>query len=65
MNKQRERKFHVSYQWQKKEISGFGSITMTITGKLDDDAVQKMREFINTQNDGQKSIIIAIKELEI
>jgi hypothetical protein len=60
----RIRKFHVSYQWQNKNQSGFGSITISMTGKITEDAVQGFKKCIDEKNPGQSTIILAITELE-
>jgi len=60
----RERKFHVSYNWSSEKQSGFGSIVITMTGKLTDEAVLGMKKYIDDKHEGQTSIILAITELE-
>ena len=62
----KQRDFHVSYQWKSQMDTGFGfgSITISMTGKLTRGSVQEMRKYIDSEHPGQKSIIIAITELE-
>lgn len=60
----KSRNFHVSYQWVSKEQTGFGSIIMTIPGKLTAETVKGIKEYIDSIHKDQSNVIIALTELE-
>lgn len=64
MKFKRQRKFHVAYQWVRNNQNGFGCITITMTGKLTETAIKEIREYIDSLDKGQKSVIMSLTELE-
>jgi hypothetical protein len=56
----RDRGVKISYQFKRRNVEGFGDITLFVRGALNDSTMKDVREHISSRNNGANIVILGV-----